>query len=185
MKRPTCGQCRQIGLKCEGYVRERVFVQVVYGRPREPRVNSKKARQTQKHCEINLPPHSDSLVRSADEQQCTAVWWDSYLPNGKLLPFRLAGFTTGGWTNALHDKIRKTPSVRRVLLALALSTAGRDQGQLRTHYKGLECYVASLTDAGSALSTTSEAVITQCITARLSALYEVSMVSDVSAMQCS
>lgn len=174
MKRPACGQCRQTGLKCEGYLRERIFVHVVYGSlpPSHP-VSSTMPCRLQTHHETYLPPQMFSLVCSANEQRYTAIYWDSYLPSKKPLPIRLARYTTGGWTNALHHQIPKTPSMRRVLLALALSTAGREQGAKWMQNQGLECYIASLNEACSSMTTQGEAVIAQCVTARLCALYEV------------
>ncbi|EXJ89137.1 hypothetical protein A1O3_02201 [Capronia epimyces CBS 606.96] len=191
-KRPSCGQCLKLGLKCDGYESRTgtVFVNVTTGHftPRlpegegerdgagdgrgeegsrgEPSSSSSSSRQ------VTLP---DLLALSAYEQKYLAVFWDMYLPGQRQFPHHITRYTGGGWTNALPRLFGLSPPVRKALLAMCLTAAGQTEGRTWEKQEGLRSYMSSLKDMSTALACPGRAdsnVITLCVASRLSSLYE-------------
>lgn len=169
MKRPACGQCQKLGLKCDGYERETVFINITAG----PSSADDKHRLEQASPQVLVLP--DALARSAYEEKYLGIFWGIYLPQQKQFPPHVTRYTGGGWTNALPQLCSVSPPIRKVLLALCLTTAGRAETKSWEKDEGLRCYMSSLRDMSGTLARLKTAdPTTLCVASRLYSLYEVS-----------
>ncbi len=129
-------------------------------------------RQTrQESLAIALP---DPLARSAYQAKYFGLFWESYLPYGRLLPPAITTDCDGAWATILWDLSRRHPTIHQALLAISLTSAGTRDGQRWMREEGLKLYGIALAKMGTALrdptSTKTEEMI---IATRLLALFEV------------
>ncbi|KAK2787586.1 hypothetical protein FQN53_005036 [Emmonsiellopsis sp. PD_33] len=115
-KRPVCGQCLKLGLKCEGYGREIRFINVS-GEPAKAQAH----KHGQGPARITAPA---ALVRSAYAEKYMGMFWSGYLPGSKPFPAHIMQYTGGGWTNTLPQLCRASPAIQKIMLAVCLSAAG-------------------------------------------------------------
>ncbi|KEF51577.1 uncharacterized protein A1O9_12494 [Exophiala aquamarina CBS 119918] len=74
MKRPAHGQCQKFGLKCDGYERETVFINITA----EPSsADDKHPLEQASPQDLVLP---DALTWSAFEEKYLGIFWGLYLP---------------------------------------------------------------------------------------------------------
>ncbi|KAK2809698.1 hypothetical protein FQN50_003543 [Emmonsiellopsis sp. PD_5] len=165
-KRPVCGQCLKLGLKCDGYGREIRFINVSV-EPAKAQAHQHDKGSTQ----ITAPA---ALVRSAYAEKYMGMLWSGYLPGSKPFPAHIMQYTGGGWTNTLPQLCRASPAIQRILLAVSLSAAGRAGNNRWEREEGVRCYMGSLGEMSAALSNrTRENITTLCVVSRLYGLYEV------------
>jgi hypothetical protein len=159
-QRPSCGQCRRLGLECAGYSRDLVWVNTT------ERGTSYRAQS------ITLP---DKLTQSAYESRYLGFFWLSYLPNGQALLSDAAQDSLGGWSNTIQALYPSSDILKKTLLALCLTSTGKLDGNKWMVQQGLGMYVGAMQDMSVALrkpsSALSDAILT---TAKLFSLYEVS-----------
>lgn len=154
----------KLRLKCDGYRRETVFIDVTARFPTRHRPEGG-AQQ------VTLP---DTLARSAYEQKYFDIFWRTYLPERKPFPQHVTRYTGGGWTNTLPQLCSISPPIRKILLAMCLRTAGQTENKIWEKEEGLKCYISSLKDMSAALAQPKTVpLITLCVTSRLYGLYEV------------
>ncbi|OJD13437.1 hypothetical protein AJ78_06110 [Emergomyces pasteurianus Ep9510] len=163
-KRPACGQCLKLGLKCDGYERELRFINF----SSEPR---KATRQDQESAQVALP---GSLARSAYAEKYLGIFWSTYLPAEKHFPAQMMLYVSGGWTNSLPQLYLNSPDIQKIMLAICLSTAGRTGNNKWEKEEGLRYYMESLSEMSAALANRTRGnIITLCVMSRLYSLYEV------------
>ncbi|KAK2787101.1 hypothetical protein FQN52_007367 [Onygenales sp. PD_12] len=109
-KRPVCGQCLKLGLKCEGYGREIRFINVS-GEPAKAQAH----KHGQGPARITAPA---ALVRSAYAEKYMGMFWSGYLPGSKPFPAHIMQYTGGGWTNTLPQLCRASPAIQKIMLAV-------------------------------------------------------------------
>lgn len=154
----------KLGLKCDGYQRETVFINVT------AKFSTRHQPEGGVH-QVTLP---DTLARSAYEQKYYDIFWRTYLPERKPFPQHVTLYTGGGWTNMLPRLCSMSAPIRKILLAMCLTTAGQTENKLWEKEEGLKCYVSSLKDMSVALTQPKKVpLITLCVTSRLYGLYEV------------
>ncbi|KAK2795132.1 hypothetical protein FQN51_000551 [Onygenales sp. PD_10] len=165
-KRPVCGQCLKLGLKCEGYGREIRFINVS-GEPAKAQAH----KHGQGSARITAPA---ALVRSAYAEKYMGMFWSGYLPGSKPFPAHIMQYTGGGWTNTLPQLCRASPAIEKIMLAVCLSAAGRAGYNRWESEEGVRCYMGSLREMLAALSNrTRENITTLCVVSRLYGLYEI------------
>ncbi|PGH05403.1 hypothetical protein GX51_02927 [Blastomyces parvus] len=163
-KRPACGQCIKLGLKCDGYERELRFINF----SAEPRKAGRKAPGS---AQITLPV---PLARAAYAEKYLDIFWRSYLPNDKHFPAQMMMYVSGGWTNSLPQLYLNSPDIQKILLAICLSTAGRIGNNRWEKEEGLRYYMESLSEMSAALANRARGnIVTLCVMSRLYSLYEV------------
>ncbi|EEP77115.1 predicted protein [Uncinocarpus reesii 1704] len=163
-KRPACGQCLRLGLKCEGYQRETRFINFSV-EPCKPR------RSVQPSAQVILPA---ALARSAYAENYFGTFWSAYLPKGKQFPAHIMQYASGGWTNTLPQLYHTSPAIKKIMLAVCLSTAGQAKNSRWEIEEGIKYYMGSLAEMSSALANrTKENITTLCVISRLYSLYEV------------
>lgn len=191
MKRPFCGQCVSRGLKCDGYESPTVFINTTMDDPqvlrrhrrRQPREEQQPRQYGTAQILPLLAPDPDGdrcLARSAYEETYLSLFWNAYLPRGRQITPRVMRYTGGGWTNILPQLIHTSPTIRRILLAFSLTTAGHLWDRRQEKDEGLRYYSNSLRDMSAALADPKRASkhAALCLVARLYSLYEVSEPSD-------
>lgn len=161
MAKPACGQCVGRGLKCDGYQRQTTFINTTAG-------------PVQKH-PASVPEVPSSLAKSAYEEKYFGVFYEAYLPQSRQLPLHIMAYTGGGWTNALPQLSRTSPTVRKMLLAFGLTTAGYLWNKVDERKEGLKYYTSSLRGMAAAVAVPNSAAdpIMLCLVARMYSLYEV------------
>jgi hypothetical protein len=83
LRQPDCGQCERLGVKCVGYVRERVFVNTT----------------TQSSSKVSTVTLRNPLARPVYDDRGLKLSWSVYLPSGRALSSDTARDTLGGRTS--------------------------------------------------------------------------------------
>ncbi|EER44735.1 conserved hypothetical protein [Histoplasma capsulatum H143] len=162
-KRPSCGQCIKLGLKCDGYERQLRFINF----SAEPR---KAGRSDRGSPQVTLPV---PLARAAYADKYLGIFWSSYLPTDRHFPAQMMMYVSGGWTNSLPQLYLNSPDIQKILLAICLSTAGRISNNRWEKEEGLRYYMESLSEMSAALANRTQGnIITLCVMSRLYSLYE-------------
>ncbi|KAG5290110.1 GAL4-like Zn(II)2Cys6 (or C6 zinc) binuclear cluster DNA-binding domain protein [Histoplasma ohiense] len=163
-KRPSCGQCIKLGLKCDGYKRQLRFINF----SAEPR---KAGRSDKGSPQVTLPV---PLARAAYADKYLGIFWSSYLPTDRHFPAQMMMYVSGGWTNSLPQLYLNSPDIQKILLAICLSTAGRISNNRWEKEEGLRYYMESLSEMSAALANRTRGnIVTLCVMSRLYSLYEV------------
>ncbi|KAJ5591624.1 uncharacterized protein N7459_001993 [Penicillium hispanicum] len=165
LQHPTCGQCQRAGLECEGYVRERIFVNStqgpsVSGAPRleqatYPTSNPVPALVRRRvAASADLKPGiltHESLWRSASQMNMVGTFWATFLPNSQPFSLRAARFANGGWTNVAQEIYQDDTLVRHALMANCLGLVGRQDGHAWMVQEGMRIYGLTLNRVGMLL----------------------------------
>ena len=133
------------------------------------------ATQQSSSCNIYTGALSNTLVRSADEERYLGHFWSAYLPNGRALSADAVQESLGSWTNTVQKLYSTDDTLKRTLLAMCLSSYGKQQGKKWIKEQGFRLYSAALQDMAVALKVPSRAKSDSILTAsKLFSLYEVS-----------
>lgn len=166
-QKPTCGQCQKVGIRCSGYERERLFVNMAAQAQKAPLKPSS-------HGEMPSISLLDSLAHSAYENKYLGLFWEAYLPGSKALPSGELKGVLGGWTEAIPDLYLSDDVLRKALLAMCLGTIGRRDCKKWMAEQGLKLYVEALQDMSAALSRPAKARSNALLTAsKMFSMYEV------------
>ncbi|OLN97919.1 hypothetical protein CCHL11_02606 [Colletotrichum chlorophyti] len=146
-QRPSCGQCRRIGVDCGGYTRSRVFVNVT--NPANIRGLRSQA-AVPGTLGIIQPP---SLSRTAFEERIFDLFWEGFMPSAPLFSpgSSIKRYSNGDWATAVQDLYRTDTALRQGLLALSLGTIGRRDKQQWMINDGLKFYCNALSEMNVAL----------------------------------
>lgn len=132
-----CGQCRKLNLHCAGYERDTIWVNLTSdnGLVRRPK------RQVSPTVTL-----SETFARSAYHEQYLGLFWQSYLPAGKAFSAESNKYVAGMWMNQIHKMARQDNegSVRRILLAISLTSIGRRDNTPWMVENGIQLYGSSL-----------------------------------------
>lgn len=116
----------------------------------------------------------NGLARSAYEVKYLGLFWELYLPEGRLLSDYYLRHSVGSWTNVARDLHGTEPALDQALLAMSLASLGHRNGETDLMEAGLKHYVSALGEMKGALSTRarrkSDALL---IATRMLGLYEV------------
>jgi len=102
---------------------------------------------------VTLP---DYLARAAYDVRYLELFWDAYMPMKKNLDLaeKHATFVNPSWAEAANQLYASDEALRTALLALGLSTLGRQDGQWRMINEGHGAYVRSLKHVSKQLQRT-------------------------------
>lgn len=148
LQRPICGQCQKLKPPLAQQCAYRQGVPWVNLTP-DSVVGSKRPNRGTA-ATITL---AEPLARSAYQERYLGLFWDFYLPNGRSFPVESAQFNTGFWMNELHRLFhrREETAIRRILLAISLSSVGRRDQKPWMVENGIKLY-------GSCLNTLAEQI---------------------------
>lgn len=163
MDRPTCQRCKKSGLVCEGYNRDRQFVNESLKRDSSgPKlsavtINSQEcpwlehfatASNDDTKSQIVL---ADSLVKTAREQLYMGQLRSTMLPQGGQFSSEAWRLSAPGWAGLITEFYDTEPSLKYVTFAMAmgcLATQSND-GQLRV--KSLQTYNMAVHELSTSL----------------------------------
>ena len=94
---------------------------------------------------------SHALSRTAYEVKYMDLFWDLYLPQGRLLSDYYLQHSVGSWTRAARDLYTTEPALQQALLAMSLSSLGHRNGEKDLMEAGLKHYVAALGEISAGL----------------------------------
>ncbi|SPN99696.1 uncharacterized protein DNG_02547 [Cephalotrichum gorgonifer] len=196
MARPVCGQCVRVGLVCEGYDRQTIFLHATSGQSRRYRREDKPVPAASTAAPDTLVSTGnngssdgggatillpDALFRAAHEERYLSAFLEKYFPESREFPSKVTPYINGGWTVALPQLFQASPRIRRILLAVCLASAGDAPERAWERKQGLTYYTQSLQDMSATLSgwdrdrgrdqgTAGHTAV--LVTSRLSSLYE-------------
>lgn len=116
------------------------------------------------------------FARSAYHEQYLGLFWQSYLPAGKAVSAESNKYVPGLWMNQLHGMSRQDneSAVRRILLAISLTSIGRRDNTPWMVENGIQLYGSSLASLAQKLKDhASLADNNTYVASRLLSLYEV------------
>ncbi|KAL7935144.1 hypothetical protein V8C35DRAFT_279598 [Trichoderma chlorosporum] len=160
LQRPACGSCIRLGLDCGGYTRSRIWIN------QTPTSGSRAASYSARHdVSKGFGPERQpgsvtlhtSLASSAMMENVISRFWQSFLPNGRLVTARAGSCTPTAWLRPLEQLRASEPALQYALLALGLSTlACQDQGA-PFRVKALQAYSMAVSEVFRALRSVSRA----------------------------
>lgn len=116
----------------------------------------------------------DGLARNTQAMSCMDMFWRAYLPNARELPEDVASNMQGGWIKAAQRYSMSEGTVRKIIMALALTSTGRERGREDLVNRGWQLHSATLREVSSALQTKKTAQSNQLLaTIRLFGIFEV------------
>ncbi|KAL0933762.1 C6 zinc finger domain protein [Colletotrichum truncatum] len=147
VQRPECGQCLKAGLKCEGYERKRIFVNVT---------NPAASKSSKTAALIPVIPsivQVASLSRSAYEEKILDMFWEGFMPNFPICSLEnpIMRYSHAEWAVAVKDLYTTDAVLRQSLLSISLGTIGRRDEQKWMIDEGLKFYCQALSQMNSAL----------------------------------
>lgn len=165
-KRPICGPCGELGLRCE-WSRPKTSVTFVYTDPSRPRIRARKPNPAPKGLD-------DYLARTGYESGYQGVFWNNYLPQGRELPRHVTKYINGGWTQAIPQICTESQAARKIVLALCLSSSGAGANRQWEKQEGTRLYAESLRDMAVLMDKSETAdVAALIVTSRLYGIYEI------------
>ena len=154
-------------MSCEGYTRERVFVNSNTG----SRFTG--GRYILENDISTLSPYE--LMASANRESFVGGFWRSYLPYGRAFPQRAIELTTGGWTHIAHSMFHTRSLVRSALLGISLCVAGRQHNDPVLLVQGVQQHGRVLRQMREALCPNKQIDRTVLlVTSRILSLFEAS-----------
>ncbi|KAH8703605.1 hypothetical protein BGW36DRAFT_423160 [Talaromyces proteolyticus] len=116
--------CRKACIPCQGYSKPRVFINSFA----QDGIRHEQDAASQKDC-LHVD-FSNKIARSAHETKILEQFWQSYFPNGEALPIDVAHSVLGGLMQNIQDLYGTEIVLRKVILALSLSTLARQDASL-------------------------------------------------------
>ncbi|KAK0737243.1 hypothetical protein B0T21DRAFT_410694 [Apiosordaria backusii] len=194
-ERPSCGQCRRLGLQCDGYERKTLFVHTdpaAVGTNKtttptlvKPPLSANGANNYPvgpKRTALTLLP--TSLVSSAYKCNYVGLFWDMYNPNSDLQRDLDNALSTTTWLVGIQsDKsYHSSPLLQTSFLAFCLGSVGHRLNQKHIIQNGMKAYNDALRGLSKSLAIQAQkhqipddATIA---TTRILSLYEVFFGSD-------
>ncbi|KAH8670100.1 hypothetical protein BGZ60DRAFT_375305 [Tricladium varicosporioides] len=173
--RPRCTQCLRAGLPCEGYIRQRLFINKTTTTITTTSTQNNTVKPSPLEAVSGSVLLPAALSHSAYEDKYIGLYWDTYLPSRQLLSRCKDSdrICLGGWTTTVQDLYVTSPVLRKALLALCLSTISRRDGQQWMAEEGLKFYVSALQGMSGALKVPANAKNDALLLAnKLFSLYE-------------
>jgi hypothetical protein len=122
---------------------------------------------------VTLP---DQLARTACEDKFLGLFWESYLPNGRAFAAGSMRATLGGYNDTISALYPDDNVLKKAILAMCMTTIGKQQGDKWMSDTGLGLYVGAMHDMSSTLERQARVKPDVVLgAARIFSLYEVSV----------
>ncbi|EFQ98243.1 hypothetical protein MGYG_01278 [Nannizzia gypsea CBS 118893] len=170
MQRPSCGQCKKLGISCGGYGRQLKFIHTsnqpckqseVHAIPDKvvPSSKNRLRKNITVPCdttEVMLTSHAEALSKSLLVGSYPGLFLNIFLGNigSSAQNLRQSCFT--GWMVTGPHSNTENPILRNALLALGLARVGKLSNDSRIVYKGQQFYSSALAQLYRRLSINSE-----------------------------
>ncbi|KAJ0136043.1 hypothetical protein HZ326_20947 [Fusarium oxysporum f. sp. albedinis] len=141
-KVPFCGQCLAMGIPCEGYERQQIWLN---SEGSTQKSYSKSPSQSPSSSPANSPSGvvvilHDSLARTARSQKFTGLFWSDYLSGGSGFSLKASGITSTKWM-ALYEALSEAEaSLQYVAMALSTATLGANNNDTQLMNKSQQAY---------------------------------------------
>lgn len=178
LERPTCGQCARLNVPCAYDERRFTFVSHDAPEAGSSRLTSRRSGAQPTRSSSNTPPlasgsQSQSLVRSAFEQQIIGEFWTEFLPKDDIRSRSLAYLDAAPWVEVAQSLATQDTTVRFALDAVAFASLGRIRLDENLQERGIELYGRALRETNRGLQqptrAQSDGLLAAC---RLLGLYE-------------
>ncbi|EXK30562.1 hypothetical protein FOXG_16486 [Fusarium oxysporum f. sp. lycopersici 4287] len=142
-KVPFCGQCLAMGIPCEGYERQQIWLNSE-GSTQKSYTKSP-SRSSSSSPSDSSPPAPvvilhDSLMRTARTQKFTGLFWSDYLSGGSGFSLKASGITSAKWM-ALYEVLSDAEaSLQYVAMALSTATLGATNNDVQLMNKSQQAY---------------------------------------------
>ncbi|KAH7195332.1 hypothetical protein DER44DRAFT_791163 [Fusarium oxysporum] len=142
-KVPFCGQCLAMGIPCEGYERQQIWLNSE-GSTQKSYTKSP-SRSSSSSPSNSSPPAPvvilhDSLTRTARTQKFTGLFWSDYLSGGSGFSLKASGITSAKWM-ALYEVLSDAEaSLQYVAMALSTATLGANNNDTQLMNKSQQAY---------------------------------------------
>lgn len=169
MQRPSCGQCKKLGLPCGGYGRELKFIHTsnqpckqseVHAIPGNAVSCSNKFRKSSTViCNTTgqaLTGHVETLSKSVLVGSCPGLFLNIFLGNIGSSTENLSQSCFTGWLVTASQSNYENPILRNALLALGLARVGKLSHDSRIVYKSQQFYSSALVQLYQRLNVNSE-----------------------------
>ncbi|KAK0613528.1 hypothetical protein B0T14DRAFT_437169 [Immersiella caudata] len=158
LARPHCGRCRQAGIECDGYERERIFVHTDPAPTKGPSKALLPPAATVPRDAIREPfcrtlpvdiAISSSLARSAHRVGFITAIWELGSPNEQACEL-----ATILWIAGIQDKpiFLQSPCLQKSVMAVCLSSIGKERKTEWMIQEGLQLYGSAVKTLSTALS---------------------------------
>ncbi|RKK11713.1 hypothetical protein BFJ63_vAg14596 [Fusarium oxysporum f. sp. narcissi] len=141
-KVPFCGQCLAMGIPCEGYERQQIWLN---SEGSTQKSYSKSPSRSPSSSPANSPSGvvvilHDSLARTARSQKFTGLFWSDYLSGGSGFSLKASGITSTKWM-ALYETLSEAEaSLQYVAMALSTATLGANNNDTQLMNKSQQAY---------------------------------------------
>ncbi|KAH6616849.1 hypothetical protein C7974DRAFT_465943 [Boeremia exigua] len=179
LKRPTCGQCLQRQVYCEGYEPDRVFVTSKYLASPPARLKDCQGATldlvafSASTYQVLLPTLARTAFRTQSVESVFKLFPSPHDARGSLLIKQLSQVLAS--SNAREEALRQT------IFALGLVTLGKESNDEVILYKGRALYGRALRELNSTLLSSRAQIESLLITTRLMGLFEILYGADESA----
>ncbi|KAI7762616.1 hypothetical protein ACKAV7_013920 [Fusarium commune] len=141
-KVPFCGQCLAIGIPCEGYERQQIWLN---SEGSAQKSYSKSPSRSPSSSPPNSTPGSvailhDSLTRTARAQKFTGLFWSDYLSGGSGYSLKASGITSTKWMKLYEALSEVEASLQYVAMALSTATLGATNNDIQLMAKSQQAY---------------------------------------------
>ncbi|KAH7233159.1 hypothetical protein BKA59DRAFT_314896 [Fusarium tricinctum] len=146
-KAPFCGQCLALGIACEGYDRQQIWLnsqgskQTIYSH--SSKSSSPEYESSSRGSPSGVVLH-DSLVRTARAQKFTGLFWSDYLSGGNGFSLKASGTTGPQWMRLYENLSEIEPTLQYVAMALSTATLGANNNDTQLKRKSQQAYGLAL-----------------------------------------
>ncbi|KAF5554165.1 hypothetical protein FMEXI_2151 [Fusarium mexicanum] len=136
-KVPFCGQCLAIGIPCEGYERQQIWLNSEGSTQKSYTKSPSRSPPSSPESVVTL---HDSLTRTARTQKFTGLFWSDYLSGGNGFSLKASGITSARWM-ALYEALSDVEaSLQYVAMALSTATLGATNNDIQLMGKSQQAY---------------------------------------------
>ncbi|KAK0734787.1 hypothetical protein B0T26DRAFT_689648 [Lasiosphaeria miniovina] len=193
LARPSCSQCRGLGIECGGYDRDLIFVvSTLDDRPagRSYRLEQRNLPPPPSSSqEVTIPPTAGlqqppSLVRVAYESHYAGRFWEAYMPRGRPIRPALVTSYICNWTTLAQRLYDADEALRFAFLANCLCHAARrvdgdcEASAPSMEVEGRRMYGRALASLKRSLSRNPESNVAAVIAAKLLSNFEMFFSSE-------
>ncbi|KAF5235712.1 hypothetical protein FANTH_11592 [Fusarium anthophilum] len=143
-KVPFCGQCLALGIPCEGYERQQIWL-ISQGSTQKSYTKSPSQSPSSSPPSSSSSPGSvvtlhDSLTRTARAQKFTGLFWSDYLSGGSGYSLKASGITSTKWMKLYEALSEVEASLQYVAMALSTATLGATNNDIQLVGKSQQAY---------------------------------------------
>ncbi|CCT74270.1 uncharacterized protein FFUJ_10316 [Fusarium fujikuroi IMI 58289] len=140
-KVPFCGQCLTLGIPCEGYERQQIWL-ITEGSTQKSYTKSpsRSPSSSPSSTSGSVVILHDSLTRTARAQKFTGLFWSDYLSGGSGYSLKASGITSTKWMKLYEALSEVEASLQYVAMALSTATLGATNNDIQLMNKSQQAY---------------------------------------------